>query len=253
MKSWLLVVLSCLATLVASPLAAQTVGGATPDAGPVLPSFASLFRDLPGDFANLVAPETGIILGAGGALSLAVHPADRRLTRSAVTSVLEDPLDPGQVIGDGWVQIGGALGTYLVGRASHNARIATLGGELVRAQIVTGVLTEGIKLAVRRTRPDGSHLSFPSGHTSATFATATVLQREFGWKVGVPAYAAATAVAVSRMTENKHYASDVAFGAAIGLVAGRRLTMHRAGGDLTLSPLAVPGGAGVGVAWHAAH
>jgi membrane-associated phospholipid phosphatase len=131
-------------------------------------------------------------------------------------------------------------------------RIATVGGELIRAQIVAGALTEGLKITARRTRPDGNHLSFPSGHTSATFATATVLDREFGWKVGVPAYAIATAVGISRMSENKHYASDVIFGAAIGLVAGRRITMHRAGGELTLSPLAVPGGGGVGVAWRAA-
>jgi membrane-associated phospholipid phosphatase len=254
MKSWLLIALACLATLVAAPLAAQTpsaqtMSAAAPDAGPVMPSFASLFRDLPNDFVNLISPDTGIILGAGGALSLAVHPADKRLARSAVNAPFEEAIDPGQVIGDGWVQFGGAVGTYLVGRATHNARIGALGGELIRAQVVAEVLTEGIKVTARRTRPDGNHLSFPSGHTSSTFATATVLQREFGWKVGVPAYAAATAVAVSRMTENKHYASDVIFGAAIGLVAGRRLTMHRGNGDFTLSPMALPGGGGVGVTW----
>lgn len=243
--------LSCLALLVASPLSAQTVVGVPPDATPVMPSFASLFRDLPNDFVNLVSPESVIILGAGGAASLAVHPADRRLTRSAVSSIFEEPLDPGQVIGDGWMNIGGAVGTYLIGRATHNVRVATVGGELIRAQIVAGALTEGLKISARRTRPDGTHLSFPSGHASATFATATVLDREFGWKVGLPAYAVATAVGISRMSENKHYASDVIFGAAIGLVAGRRITMHRAGGALTLSPLAVPGGGGVGVAWRA--
>lgn len=255
MKLRLRALLVCLTLVIASPLSAQTVAGDAPDAQPLkptMPSFASLFRDLPNDFRNLVSPESVIILGAGGAASLAVHPEDRRWTQSLVTSRFEESLDPGQVVGDGWIQLGGAVGTYLIGRVSRNVRVATVGSELIRAQIVTEAITEGLKISVRRTRPDGTHLSFPSGHTSATFATATVLDREFGWKVGVPAYAAATAVAISRMSENKHFASDVIFGAAIGLVAGRRITMHRAGGDLTLSPLAMPGGGGVGVTWKAA-
>ena len=53
------------------------------------------------------------------------------------------------------------------------------------------VLTLAVKAAVRRTRPEGAGFSFPSGHATITFASATVLQQHFGWKVGVPAYAVA--------------------------------------------------------------
>jgi membrane-associated phospholipid phosphatase len=246
MRRWI-VVLCCLAmTLASSSLSAQTV--AAPDGN--VPSFGSLFRALPSDFAHLITPEAVTILGAGAGLSLALHPADARLTRDAASAeTLEFALDPGQIIGDSFVQEAGAFATYLAGRMSHNARLATVGAELVRAQIVTEALTQVVKVSVRRRRPDGSNLSFPSGHTSATVATAAVLQREFGWKVGGIAYAAAAYVATSRLSENKHYASDLAFGAAIGLLAGRRITMLHRGNTMTLAPLALPGGGGVAVTW----
>jgi hypothetical protein len=232
------------ATLVPAPVLAQTVEAPSQP----MPSFASLFKDLPADFVQLARPESAIILGVGGGVAAAVHPRDVQWTRGAVANhALEDTLDSGQYIGDGFTQAGAAVATYLVGRMSHNVRVATIGSELVRAQIVAGALTEGLKLTVNRTRPNGQTLSFPSGHSSASFATASVLQREMGWKVGAAAYAFASYVAVSRMSENKHYASDVAFGAAIGILAGRAVTIHAGHHAFALSPIAAPGGGGVGV------
>ena len=77
-------------------------------------------------------------------------------------------------------------------------------------------------------RPDGSsELSYPSGHTSGTFASATVLKRHFGWKVGIPAFSVASYVGASRLALNRHYLSDVVFRAAIGIAAGRTITFSR--------------------------
>jgi membrane-associated phospholipid phosphatase len=101
----------------------------------------------------------------------------------------------------------------------------------------------------RRSRPEGGGFSFPSGHTTAAFASATVLQQHFGWKVGVPAYAVASYVAASRVQTQKHYLSDVAFGAALGIVAGRSVTLGRAGRGLRIEPMAAPGGAGASFTW----
>jgi membrane-associated phospholipid phosphatase len=247
-------VVACLFAAAPWPAWAQSVE--SPNQLPVetIPSFRSLFTDLPGDFANLIRPESAIILGVGAGVSAGLHPSDARLVRDVSTAkTLEESLDPGQTIGDGYVQLAGAFGTYLGGRLFHSPRVATVGAELVRAQLVTEALTEGVKVAVRRTRPDGTNLSFPSGHTSASFATATVLQREFGWKIGAPAYALATYVAVSRMGERKHYASDVAFGAAIGIVSARAIRIHRGDHDFAISPMAAPGGGGVNVAWVPRH
>jgi membrane-associated phospholipid phosphatase len=113
------------------------------------------------------------------------------------------------------------LATYAIGKIAHSPQIATVGGDLVRAQFLNFTLTSALKVAVDRRRPDGGRYSFPSGHTSATAATATVLQQHFGWRVGVPAFAVAAYVAGQRLQEDAHYLSDVTFGAAIGVVSGR--------------------------------
>jgi membrane-associated phospholipid phosphatase len=55
-----------------------------------------------------------------------------------------------------------------------------------------------------------------------SFASATVLQRELGWKVGIPAYAVASFIGASRIEDKRHFLSDVAFGAAIGIARGAR-------------------------------
>jgi membrane-associated phospholipid phosphatase len=99
------------------------------------------------------------------------------------------------------------------------------------------------KESTRRSRPEGTGFSFPSGHTTVTFASATVLQRHFGWKVGLPAYAVASYVAASRVEMQRHYLSDVAFGAALGIVAGRTLPIGH-GRALMLTPMASPSGVG---------
>lgn len=210
-----------------------------------MPSFASLFTGLGDDFRHLPSRNAAIVLGVAGALSLSVHPHDRAVTQTAAGSAsLDQFFEVGDVVGGG-VQAGGALATYLLGRASHRTRIAALGSDLVQAQIVNTVLTQGVKFSVGRPRPDGSRFSFPSGHTSATFATATVLQRHFGWKAGVPAYALAGYVAASRLQENKHFASDVIFGAAVGIVSGRAVTVGHGRGTFAVSPIATRYGGGI--------
>ena len=79
-----------------------------------------------------------------------------------------------------------------------------------------------------------------------TFASATVLYRHFGWKAGVPGYALATYVAGSRLSENAHFQSDVLFGAGIGIVSGRTVTVGRAH-PFVIAPAAGPGMVGVSV------
>lgn len=85
----------------------------------------------------------------------------------------------------------------------------------------TGVTTLGatylLKFAVHKKRPDGSNnLSFPSGHTSITFANAAFVQRRYGWEWGAPAYALAAYVGWARTYARRHDWWDVAAGAIIG-------------------------------------
>jgi len=134
---------------------------------------------------------------------------------------------------------------WIAGHASGSDRAADAGRDLVRAQISALSWTYAIKYAVDRTRPNGDPRSFPSGHTSATFATAMVLQKHYGWKLGVPMFAAATYTAAERVTNNKHWASDVAFGAVIGVLSGRTVTLHLQRAQLGVQAMPLPGGGGV--------
>lgn len=82
---------------------------------------------------------------------------------------------------------------------------------------VTVAATLALKYSIKETRPDGSNRhSFPSGHSSVTFAAATFIGKRYGWKYSIPAYALSAYTAWGRVYGKKHHWWDVAAGAAIG-------------------------------------
>jgi membrane-associated phospholipid phosphatase len=212
--------------------------------------FSTLFQGTVESFRRLPSQDTLKWLGIGAVAASIGHAVDRPVSRGLSASPLfDDVLESGETIGGARLQLGGALATYAIGRMTRSPKVTLVGGDLLQAQILAQTLTAGVKLAVRRTRPDGTQYSFPSGHASVTFATATVLQRDLGWKAGVPAYAVATFVAASRIQDKRHFLSDVAFGAALGIVAGRTVTVGRGDARFAVSPTASSSG-GVGVAFN---
>ncbi len=95
--------------------------------------------------------------------------------------------------------------------------------------ITSAIITQSVKRIVNRKRPfetysfiikrddESGGLSFPSGHTSAAFCTATSLAlRYHKWYVVVPSYIFATSVAWARMYQGVHYPTDVFAGAIVG-------------------------------------
>ncbi len=214
------------------------------------PPKPSALRRLGGDFARTFTSEESLwILGAGGAAALLARPLDDHIQQSRFnselhqSSTLDRLFEPGDLVGDAWLQFGAPIALLASGKLAGNSHLTGLGGDLLRAQVVSGSITTAVKLAVRRERPDAtSRLSFPSGHTSGAFATATVIQRRYGWRAGVPAHVVAAWVAASRLNENKHYLSDVTFGAAVGIAAGRAVTVGRGSKQVTITPQVVPGG-----------
>jgi membrane-associated phospholipid phosphatase len=134
--------------------------------------------------------------------------------------------------------IGGVM--YGAGRLMGSQRMADLGLHGSEALLLTEVLTRLIKSPAGRARPfvdpdrphdfklmrgfgDQTYQSFPSGHTSIAFAAAAAVTMETAawWPrakpyVGTAMYGGATLVGLSRMYRNKHWASDVAAGAALG-------------------------------------
>lgn len=115
--------------------------------------------------------------------------------------------------------------------------VCTLGGSIIAGDwegVGQNICSLGVaagsslllKYTVNETRPDFSNNhSFPSAHTAGTFATATFLQRRYGWKLGAPAYLLATYVGWGRIYARKHHWWDVMAGAAIG--AGSSLIFTR--------------------------
>jgi membrane-associated phospholipid phosphatase len=92
----------------------------------------------------------------------------------------------------------------------------------------TSIVTTALKETIHEERPDDSdNKSFPSGHTSVSFAAAATLHKRYGWEVGLPAHAVAAFVGVARVKADKHFVHDVIAGAAIGEAAGWLLTSRK--------------------------
>ena len=119
-----------------------------------------------------------------------------------------------------WIIWSSILGTSILDKEKNNLseklEFSTL------AMITNGVITELMKRSFGRVRPNGGCCkSFPSGHTSHSFTVATIANELYGNEVGLVAYCLAALVATSRIHDNKHYLSDVIFGAGLGTAVGR--------------------------------
>lgn len=131
-------------------------------------------------------------------------------------------------------------GMYLFGGSQEKDTAKMTLAALVNA----GVITMGLKELAGRGRPDSpteagefqgldkvkgdDSLSFPSGHTSAAFAVATVLANRHP-KHRLLFYGLATAVGFARLRSSAHFPSDVLVGAGVGTYAGNQALSHRIG------------------------
>jgi hypothetical protein len=204
---------------------------------------SGFLRDVGGDYKNFFSAETAWWLGAGGGAAWAVHAADQSIADSAQAN--PPSLPGGSLYGSQLVQIPVAIGWWIAGSVADSPTQAAVGRDLLRAELSVASWTYAIKFAVDRTRPNGDPRGFPSGHASTSFAVATVLEEHFGWKVGVPAFVAAAYTGVSRVADNQHWASDVVFGAALGVASGRTVTIHLRHTKVSAALAPMPGGLGV--------
>ena len=131
-----------------------------------------------------------------------------------------------------YVYIGTPVTLAVVGLAGHDNELLRDAAVMAVGTAVSYGITAGLKYAVKRDRPYITYpddianktghdyndsYSFPSGHSTTAFATATALSLDFPkWYVIVPSYAYAGTVAYSRMHLGVHYPSDVLTGALIG-------------------------------------
>ena len=90
--------------------------------------------------------------------------------------------------------------------------------QLALSTLTSTALSYGLEACIKKERPDGDGMhSMPSTHTMIAFSGASFLQRRYGWKWGIPAYAVASYVAWGRVQSKRHDIWDVLAGTAIGV------------------------------------
>lgn len=140
-------------------------------------------------------------------------------------------------------------GLYAYGKLAKNERAADLGLHGTEALVIGQILGSTLKGVFGRARPHvdienpddfklmrgfqkgkESYRSFPSGHTISAFAAAAAVTSETSrwWPnskyiIGPLLYGGAALAGASRMYNNKHWFSDVMFGAAVGTFAGLKV------------------------------
>jgi membrane-associated phospholipid phosphatase len=211
--------------------------------------------------AQMQAPfftaKDAILAGAFAGGTVLMFPLDRHIAAHLQTesnnTILKNGSKGVEVIASpGAYFIGGGL--YLVGEIGHWQRVADLGWHGTESVLLADGITYVLKGMAGRARPfvtggadaddfklfrgfgDSNNQSFPSGHATSAFAAAAAVTNETTrwwprseWIVGPIMYAGATAVGLSRMYHNKHWASDVVLGAAIGTFTGRKVVQYAHG------------------------
>lgn len=133
------------------------------------------------------------------------------------------------------VNVGVPAGVFAAGVINNDKGTRQNALYIASSSAVNLLLTTVIKKIVKRPRPflgkvrinavyQPGSTSFPSGHASSSFTTATALSQVYSkWYVIAPAYLWAGSVSYSRMYLGVHYPTDVATGAILG--TGTALSM----------------------------
>ncbi len=166
---------------------------------------------------------------------------------------LDKATEAGSIVGDPFVHLGIAAAVYGGGALAGSAKWQEMGEMLGEAALLADASGFILKESIGRARPfvnndKGSFRPFqfktdydsmPSLHTASSFAMASVLSAT---SESIPAkilyYSAASFVGFSRMYKDKHWASDVVLGAALGELCGRVVTnYHTRTSKISLVPV----------------
>lgn len=220
--------------------------------GAAAQTMAPLTSDSAARSRPLFSGRDAVVAAGFTGLTMAMFPIDQRIAHRLTNSGTQEnrflhhaATDVEFIGGPGAFVIGGGL--YAIGRLGGFERLADLGLHGTEAVIVGAGVSGLLKGLVGRARPfvtadsnaadfsfgrgftNDDRTSFPSGHTTSAFAAASAVTAETGqwwprstWIVGPLMYGGATMVGLSRMYHNRHWASDVALGAAIGTFSGQK-------------------------------
>lgn len=197
------------------------------------------------DFLKLSA-----VVGAALALGLADESIRDRVL-DLRTQGSKDFFKVATRLGDG-AYLGGILaGIFAVGQVSGNDELRKTAWLGVESFLVSSAFSTALKYVVGRARPgteEGSHgfhpfnarsswTAFPSGHAASIWSVATVIaDRTDNGFVDAACYGIAVLTSFSRLHEDKHWASDVLVGSAIGYFTAKKIcALNREPGGPKLS------------------
>ncbi len=205
----------------------------------------NVFKLVAGDFKRFFTQDTARVMAFTSVSAIVAAPWDREGVNNGF-NIPTSLFEAGNLMGSFAFQAGAGFAGYGLGKVIRNEKLAMVGRDVIRAQVLSQVIAQTVKISVRRPRPDlSNNMSFPSGHAASAFATATVLSRHYGWKAAVPAYAFGSYVALARMAWNRHHATDVVMGAGLGIASARTVTMSLAGTRFNLGVQPQQGGASI--------
>jgi len=197
--------------------------------------------------ASVVAGFTGLFFALDDEIKEEVQGS-----RNAVTDDFSEIFER---FGNGAFTIPTLAGLYLYGRFGEDDKLERTTLLATESFLVSGLFSTVLKVSAGRHRPseensadtfDGLSInnnSFPSGHTTTAFSIATVVASEYEHipLIAPISYGIATLTGFSRLNDNKHWASDVVFGAALGYFTSKtilRLHSNKKGRHFTIYPQA---------------
>jgi membrane-associated phospholipid phosphatase len=185
--------------------------------------------------------KVGVVLGGTATLFLADEPVND-FARSNQNSAGKGIARVGNTIGNPLLHFPAMGAFYLYGHLADDSKARRTSLLAFESLTITGLVTSAHKMLFNRHRPkagdghwswdgpgiSGDNVSFCSGHTSSSFALATVFAEEYKENKYVPpvAYGLATMVALSRIYSNEHWISDTFFGAALGYFTSKAILSY---------------------------
>ena len=211
--------------------------------------------------AGWVAGGTGMFIALDGV----INNTFKEDIRGSATDSLTDIFEP---LGNNNFALPGLAGFYIFSHVIENEKAKRTTLIATESVLITSLYTTVLKFSFGRARPwnwrscscpdshthwDGfsrKHNSFPSGHTATAFAIATVVANEYEETPYIKpiSYGLATLTGLSRMNAEKHWASDVFIGAALGYFTSKtllRLHNNKKGQHFTIYPRADSRGGGI--------
>ncbi len=211
-----------------------------------LRGFVSDARDLvtaPARWDGMDWLEAGGVVGAGVGVYFGLDVPVRRAARRNAGPAANRAADAGQAFGNGLYVVPGLLLAYAGGRLSDDDKLSRAALDAGESLALASAVAATVKGLAGRERPyvSGDHaawhgpsftndrFSFPSGHTTAAFSVATIFASEYGDHAWVPylAYGLAGVAAAARVERDKHWASDVFAGGALGYFVSKSVLASR--------------------------